>query len=372
MKIGILTIHRIYNHGSFLQAFAVKSIVEGLRPGGIECQFIDWPLKDSDAVQNFGQLPKSLRSPHSLTFLIHKKLGHSIYCRDVEVAWLYNELAKKYFNQCHEYLKVDSIANYKTDYDLIIVGSDEAFNCTQDDAKWNGLFCFTLNNANIISYAASFGYSTVERLCEYKVENTVKSGLNSYKSISVRDNNSQDIIEHLTNRKSLIHLDPVFIYDYSNYIPKIKFTRKFILVYNYYNRINDPDFIVRVRKFAKEHGLKIISIFEYCPWADQNVALTSFEVLAYYINASYVITDTFHGVVLSIKFNKRFCTFVRDSNYNKLHYILERFGLTSQIIEKPESFPSILFNHIKWDMVNKEIAQERERSVTYFKETLGI
>lgn len=76
----------------------------------------------------------------------------------------------------------------------------------------------------------------------------------------------------------------------------------------------------------------MISIGHYFSWCDEVVIPTPFEVLAYFKGASYIITDTFHGSVFSIKFNKEFCTIVRDMNSNKLVSLLKQFGLENRIV----------------------------------------
>lgn len=370
-RIGILTIHRIYNHGSFLQAFALKKTVEKILGEDTKCELLDWPMRDRTVVRPVYAIPNDkVRQPKGLRFWIHKKLGHIQHCRDIEITWLYNQLGHKYESQCHYFLNVMNEPNYSQMYDIIIVGSDESFNCTQEDAKWDALYCFKLRCRKIISYAASFGYSTVSRLQRNNVNEIVKNGLSGYVDISVRDSNSKEIVKELTSRESLIHLDPVLIFNYDEFIPTIKINSDFILIYNYVNRINDPEFIASIKLFAKRERLKIISIFEYCPWADRNLALTSFEVLAYFKKAKYVVTDTFHGAVMSIKFNKRFVVFVRDSNYNKLYYLLNRFGLDSQIISKDSDFQKILNNCIDWKNINNEINNETQKSVDYLTKHL--
>lgn len=48
--------------------------------------------------------------------------------------------------------------------------------------------------------------------------------------------------------------------------------------------------------------------------------------------ADYVITDTFHGTVFSIKMNTKFCTLVRDSNRNKLEALLNKLDKLDKIL----------------------------------------
>lgn len=63
------------------------------------------------------------------------------------------------------YLGVKKGINTKH-YDVVVIGSDEVFNCTQK--TWFGfssqLFGKGLNASRIITYAASFGATTIDKL----------------------------------------------------------------------------------------------------------------------------------------------------------------------------------------------------------------
>lgn len=369
-KIGLLTIHRIYNHGSFLQAFAVKKMLESILGPDCVCELMDWPLKEKSKENLYKKSNEKLIKPKGIKFWIHKKLGHKKYCQDIEIRSLYQKLRNIYIKQSNYYLGTSFRSNFKLNYDLIIVGSDESFNCTQEDAYWDGLYCFQLKNKNIVSFASSFGYTNLERIKSFNVSDLIKYGISNYSSLSVRDKNSQEIVYNMIGIKPSIHLDPVLLFDYSDYIPDLKIKHDFILIYNYQNRINDPDFIKIVKSFARNNKLKIVSVFEYCFWADKNISISSFEILAYFKKAKYVITDTFHGLVMSIKFNKRFGLFVNESNYNKLNYLLTRFGLESQEIKNIQEFPAILFNDINWNLINKLIDKEKQLAYNYLQNNL--
>ena len=66
------------------------------------------------------------------------------------------------------------------------------------------------------------------------------------------------------------------------------------------------------------------------------------EVLAYIKHADYVITDTFHGTVFSIKYQKKFGTIIRDSNRQKLGDLMEKFGVMERRICELEKIEEIL------------------------------
>ena len=86
----------------------------------------------------------------------------------------------------------------------------------------------------------------------------------------------------------------------------------------------------------------MISICFYFPWCDETVIPHPFGVLGYMKNADYVITDTFHGCVMSMKFNKQFVALVRDSNRQKMSSLLNQFGLEGRMCED--------FGHLKEKM----------------------
>ncbi len=372
-KVGILTMHRIHNHGSFLQAFGLKSMIESILQDGAKCEFLDWPNQE----YLISNIKDPGIAPIGWKYALHCILGHKRYCLDVQIGYYSKKFILLYQNQIKKYLGVSNVPNTSTDYDVIIVGSDEVFNCTQPDAKWDGTYCFNskLLNTNVCSYAGSMGYTDIDRLDSFGYKQIVKSALKQYKRISVRDKKSLEIIKALTNRDDIsVNLDPVLMYPFEKEIVVSKdllAQPDYILIYNYLNRINNPDFIIRLKYFAKKNKLKIISIFEFCPWADEQLVISSFEVLAYFDRAKYVVTDTYHGCVMSVKYNKKFVAFVREQNRNKLTDLLAGFNLTGQIIDDNGSFEGTFENMIDWNFVNKRISDERQRTMQYLSEILS-
>ena len=95
-----------------------------------------------------------------------------------------------------------------------------------------------------------------------------------------------------------------------------------------------------------------------------------FELLSYFDHADYVITDTFHGTVISIKRNKQFATIIRDSNKNKLMALLKFFGLESRQVQKVNQIGEIFNSEISFVYANQQIAKEQARTIEYLKENL--
>lgn len=366
-KIGIISMQRVMNHGSFLQAYALKKTVENVIPN-VKCEFIDLPSNSKCEVKY-----NSKSFLDILRFVYHKLKRDATICDEYSLKWNYYKFKNIYKECLEKHLGIQEELNHNTDYEAVIIGSDEVFNCTQEDAVWGKsmlLFGEDVVAKKIISYAASFGYTTEERLKQFELYEAVSRNLNNFSAISVRDSNSEQIISKMLGFTPKKHLDPVFIYDFYNELQMKKKKRKIFVIYQYQNRIIEQGIIEEIKRIAKEKGCKIVSVFEYCSWADENLVCTPFEAMEYIRDAEYVVTDTFHGCVMSIKFNKKFATFCRQSNYNKLMNLLRQFQLEKQLITENSNLVDTLEHEIDWEKINQIIEQERESAIMYLKDTL--
>ena len=173
-------------------------------------------------------------------------------------------------------------------------------------------------------------------------------------------------MKNLLGKEPSFNIDPVLMFDYQKYAVEPK-EKDYIIVYSYPNRIKGKEEIEAIKRFAKEKDKKLISICFYFPWCDETVIPHPFEVLGYMKNASYIITDTFHGSVMSIKFNKQFVALVRDSNRQKMSSLLEQFGLGERMCESFDDLNERIEKKINYSAVNTQIESEIRKSVEYLK-----
>ena len=115
------------------------------------------------------------------------------------------------------------------------------------------------------------------------------------------------------------------------------------------------------------HNKKIICIGHYSNIADKNIICNPLYVFSYFKNADYVITDTFHGTVFSIKMNTKFCTLIRDSNRNKLEALLKKLDKLDRKVEKMEDIEQLYNTEIDFYKTNQIIEQERKKTTLYLK-----
>ncbi len=347
----------VKNYGSFLQAFSLKSNIEAL---GHQCSFVN--IVPGEQLGDY-----RISKFHKVHLLIERLYGWDFMKRFHYIYQFQSRFSKEFLPELG--VKPGVTTEH---FDTVVIGSDEVFNCAQK--TWFGfskqLFGDGLNTNKVITYAGSFGATTVNKLEKLGIKDTVAGLLKKLDKISVRDANSLKVVEDLTGDTPKKNVDPVFIYDYTKHMPQTVDLKDYMIVYTYPGRITDKGEINAIRAYAKSKGLKLVSIGHYFPWCDMTIVPHPFEVLAYFKNATCIVTDTFHGSVFSIKFNKQFCTIVRGMNSNKLTHLLEQFGLAGRIANDVSMLPAIMDTKIDYAPVNAKIAEEKERSVAYLSENL--
>lgn len=356
-KIGIMSMQRVVNYGSFLQAYGLKKTVESL--GDYTVEFVDYNYGDAvcESVKGKSLYRKALDNLNIIKFINKKKVE------------------KKFFSDYSKYLELLGVTqqkNYNPDIDTLIIGSDEVFNCVQPYPVGfsKELFGEKYDNANVISYAASFGYTTEELLKKYNIYDEVKRMLNNnFSALSVRDENSYKICSKLVEKNVEMHLDPVLISDFSDEITDNVTLKNYIVVYAYQGRLSRSE-EKYIRKFAKKNNKKIVSLGFYQKIADYNLVVSPFEVLEYFQKADYIITDTFHGTIFSIISRNKFATVIRDSNRNKLSFLLKGLKLDSRMVDNITDIDVLYKTPIDYIQTEDIIIEQRELAEEYLQKNL--
>lgn len=347
MKIGLLSMQRVHNYGSFWQAYCLKKMIEEI---GNSVEFIDIIAGENNSRVEYKRtfsLKKLKRIPY---YVFQRKKGEIFYKFQKNVLGCTEE------------------KNYSTDYDGIFIGSDEVFNFVQE-SPWG----FTtqlfgdMSNDNINTYAACFGRTTLEDIIERGYSDKIYNAMMKISRISVRDQNSSDIVEKILGKEPQIHLDPVMIGELPIKNEKAGKNEKYILIYSYDFRFSDRELIDEIKVIAKKLECKIISVGFYQDWCDENIVPDPYQLLSYFNNAEYIITDTFHGTIFSVRCHKKFVTVIRDSNRKKLEDLLNRINLKERIIKNRNDLERIIDEEIDYVSFEKLREKEQVRSFEYLR-----
>ncbi len=196
---------RVINYGSFLQAYGLKKTISSL---GYKVEFIDYKFER--------EVIEKENSSNRLINKIRNNINPIIYFKKKKQLIKFSAIINKSLYK----IGVKKEKNYSKNIETLVIGSDEVFNCLQPYPVGfsRNLFGFEYEEKKVISYAASFGYTTIDGLRRYKIDAEVSKLLKGFSSISVRDINSYKIIKNLTNISPCINMDPVLITDYSEEI----------------------------------------------------------------------------------------------------------------------------------------------------------
>ena len=141
----------------------------------------------------------------------------------------------------------------------------------------------------------------------------------------------------------------------------------------YFKDCNSKEECKKIRAFANKKGLKIFCIGGVQDACDRFIDCNPFQVIAYFQHADCVITDTFHGTILSVITHRQFASVVRSAGYGnseKMTDLLGRLGLSDRIVDDLDIVGNKLDELIDYEKVDEVIKTERNRSYGYLSEEL--
>lgn len=358
MKIAILSMQRVLNFGSVLQAYSLKKILE--RMTNEHVQFIDI---DEDRVcfskkTNFEEADTGKE----------KTLSNGIFSKAKR--WIITRLSawnKKKIRKFMEKTLNLTQSNNHNHYDVVVVGSDEVFNHRQGvNLQLHG----DVKQADrVISYAASAGSAMLEDISADD-RGAVREAMARFAAVSVRDTATQKYAQALYDGKVQHHLDPVLVGDLAERKHRRVWLKNYLLVYAYGHRIKTEEEIDAIQKYAKDKGLKTVAVGGSQPWCDLYIPVSPFRLLDYFYYADAVVTDTFHGTIFSVINHKRFAVIVRNTNGNKLRGLLADLALQNREVQNMDRLAEVLDAPIDYQTVEEIRAREKQRAYTYLETEL--
>lgn len=349
MRIGIVTQPLTTNYGGILQNYALQQI---LRIMGHEVITLDYgKITWLEYIHNMASYIKGgmkWRAPENPICRRNKESG-------------FRQFISRNINVTRRSVRIDWRAC--RELDAVIVGSDQVWRpCYNYDIL--SMFLLPIADMSIkkIAYAASFGTSD----WEFTAVQTSKCAqlIKSFDGVSVREHSGVDLCKRYLGVEASQVLDPTILMcreDYVKLCESIETRSPFVFAY-----ILDEDEakVTEIQRFAQKHSLPYI-IKSAGPNASRHDTVEQW--LSYFRDARYVITDSFHGTVFSIIFNKDFMVYGNPQRGNDRFYTL----LTCARLEDrmKSSLPSE-WAPIRWAEVNESLVMKRTESLTWLKNQL--
>ncbi len=353
IKIGILTFHRANNYGALLQTYALKFTLQKL---GTEVKIINYLCPKIEKSY------KLFAGKKSIKWFIKACIKILILPKIIMTNNKFKIFRNKYLIDSLP-ITPANINNIENKFDAFITGSDQVFNPKLTNFDSNFLLSFVKDTNKKYSYAASLGLTALSN----KEESFFKKYLTSFHLISVREKQAASIISNIINKKVVTHIDPTLLLnkeDWNKIAYKKKNEEKYILVYL---MDNNKKIINFAEKISKNKNLKLISIRSHFinRTKIKSICVTPEEWINYFINAEFIVTNSFHGLAFSINFNKTFFVDLLPSSWpvnSRFENLLALTNLKDRLID---NIGTDYDKPIDWDSVNKIIEQEREKSISY-------
>ena len=338
MKIGILTYHRAENYGALLQAYAMKTY---LQSQGHEVSFVDyWPKYHSDYFRLFPWQQLSKRSGYKkILFLIQL------------VLWLIPRYLRKrkFQNFMYNQLNLSEVPQYtdrdsRTDrYDVVLYGSDQIWR--KQNLAGVGFDDWYFGSDHVLAdrkivYAGSMG--TVDTTA--KDDEYVQKMMQNFNALSVRENDLQLYLGSL-DISSILVPDPVFLLSKDQWKSLIK---KGVNKGNYilfYNLLNTRESKLFAEKLSREKNLPIREVNKRMVSSHllhkRYISTASVEQFLQLIEgAEYVVSNSFHGVAMSVIFEKQFYAVGMGAKSNRVLSLLENAGIKDRYIASLQDSPA--------------------------------
>lgn len=340
MRIGILTFHRAYNYGAFLQCYSLQQYISQNFPEHkvevidyystnmskyYEISWKNYLFGPYNSLSNCG-FKKRLRSFLLCLYgTLLKGKRHDRYFAKKKVQSLFNKNLK-YLTLTKEKLVSDSyneildfIENLK--FDIIIVGSDAVWN----DHQTNIPSVFYLDkriSAHKFSYAAS-SYGMQYRDKNNDEIERIKRAIDDFEFVGVRDSETEQYVKYLLPNKEIVHTcDPTLTLNLQTLpvsLNKVKdklkdfnidFSKPIIGI------MGDPS-IVDMVKTVYGCDVQTVSLFEENK--DCTIPLLEVEPFEWAVVFSLfdvTFTSYFHGTIFSLKNGTPTITLERNIKYS--------------------------------------------------------
>ena len=352
MKIGILTFHWATNYGAVLQCYALQ---EYLRSQGHEVEIINYKPK--------------LYDDNAFTFLRFRKfMNMNEYLQSRKKEFALVTFRNSHLYQTKRIYKCKDIVKIANSYDAIISGSDQVANPSfLLSGEGHGALSPTYFlgfpfNGKRIGYALSFGCVTYPE----KAREIAARYIMDFNVISVREKTGIDIVKSMGRDDAFLAPDPTLLLQsqfYHTLADECTSLMKDHYIYSFF-----------IRHIA-DRKQTINNVFNgnVVLWNNEDGNYTMQSWLSKIKFADFVVTDSFHCVVMCLKLHKSFAVVTEQKGNigmnDRLYTLLDRVNLSNNIIykEKVQDIYALQHLNIDWIHVDEVLADANNIVNSLFK-----
>ena len=370
--IGIITYHHYCNYGTMLQALALQEKVEQL---GYQAELIDF--KQDNSLSRYEMLKLRIKR---MPVYIKERKKYRALADSREKIKEKNELFEQFYKTYlhvgkKKYTTTQQLMENPPVYDGYVVGSDQTWNPFVANSPEAFFLPFVENKSKKGSYGPSLA---VKSLSDEK-EKEYRKKLSNFSFLSCREQDGAQLLSRITQKEVKCVLDPTLLLsdkEWGKYcefeIPK----EPYILVYFLGEKSEHRRAVEKIQKLT---NWKIISL----PAAYLEMENNDYkkvwggpkEFLSLIRGAALICTDSFHGTMFSINFQRNFFSFCKSSDSeessenSRLYSALNIFGLSNRIIHNMDNLTAEDIS-IDYKNVIPILEEQRRDSIEYLENML--
>lgn len=325
MKALLVTIFKVPNFGSVLQAYATQQTLENM---ALEVKLLNYDHINSEWSASHGVPRQGLKN--KIGRMLCLKPHHRKENKLVKFANKYLHLTRSYC--CHRQIQ----ENEDGQYDLYVVGSDQVWNTRFTNCDPAYLLNFvTEKSARCISISSSFASKKIDD--NYRP--VFEKALRKFSHLSVRENNGISILNTLGYDNAKLVLDPTLLLSASQWNvlrnQDCHKGEKYILLYMLTYAFEPRPLIFEVlRYYQNKLGCKIIALdgFNDCQGrtdlkiedaTDSSVS----DFLNLFANATLVVTSSFHGTAFALNYGRPLVSITPEGGDDRQGNLLAQLGV---------------------------------------------
>lgn len=361
------------NYGCLLQAFALQKVVKNL---GFEVVTNSTFLKSKRRITVKKIYNFSIRKAKEVAKII---LGYNRLTP--QKFKIISQNTQKFIDKYINTESIDTITEEQINrFDIFIVGSDQVFR--KQYSPVTAYFLETLKDINYkikLAYAASFGTDDLSEWTQNEIE-ICKTLAPKFNAISVREDSGVEIFKRYFDTKAELVLDPTLLLEKDDYLNTIDEKNTAIKdnVLMCYVLDKTPEKTHIINQIKEQTGLNLLEIMPEETFNKNTKDITKCiypsvsKWLAGFRDASFVITDSFHGTVFSIIFNKPFvCIANKERGLSRFTSLLKIFGLENRLIFSPEDLSPNLLDNIDYNKVNSVKREWQAMSIKFLQDNIN-
>lgn len=316
-----------------------------------------------------------LLSPRKAERVITARLDRGRYTRPYDASQQAIEQFKKDRLIIDQDLSPDSLDELNDRYDAFIAGSDQVWSVF--DETFNPFYYLDFATKRKIAYAPCLGTDQIPE----PVKGKLRGLLSSFAALSARERVSAEQLSALTGRNVEWTADPTLLRGRAGWEEDIRQMQTderpgYLLCY-FLN--NQSWYFEQAKRIAKQRRLRILLIpsrWEYV--SSEYVRRKStgpLEFVSLIRHADYVLTDSYHGSIFSLLFEREFQYLQRfreddpKSQNIRIHSLFSALDI-KELIVAPDRNADI-YPKIDWEHVRKTLASMREDSKRYLSDSLS-